>query len=198
MTTRLAVRKDLPAIVETLVRSFDADPVFQWMYPGDAVRPGQLRAWFELVTAAAFNHGHCYHVPGKAAAIWVPPDVPQVTAEERGELVDLLAAQTSEEHAMTVLRGFTSAGAHHPEEPPSMLLWYVAVEPGAQGVGLGVEVLRPVLERVDADGLAAYLHSTNVRNVPFYRRLGWQVIAEVEMPVGGPVIRPMWRPAATA
>ncbi|MFN0095636.1 MAG: GNAT family N-acetyltransferase [Dehalococcoidia bacterium] len=193
MQTRLALRRDLDDIVDTLVEAFFDDPVFSWMYADAEARPRHLRAWFSQVMPSVFEHGHCYVARATAAAVWVPPDIPQLTDPERSALVGLVASQTSPDHAMTVLRGFGAAGAHHPEEPPSMLLWYVGVRREAQGLGFGQQVLAPVLRLLDEGGLAAYLHSTNGRNVPFYQRLGWDVLAEVPMAPDGPVIRPMWR-----
>ena len=48
-----------------------------------------------------------------------------------------------------------------------------APTPSRQGQGLGAMVIAPVLERCDAEGVRAYLDSTNPRNRPFYRRLGF-------------------------
>ena len=53
------------------------------------------------------------------------------------------------------------------------------------------------LERCDAEGIAAYLESSNVRNVPFYQRLGFQVTGSVHMPDGGPEVTFMLRSPAT-
>jgi GNAT superfamily N-acetyltransferase len=61
-----------------------------------------------------------------------------------------------------------------------------------QGSGLGTLLMREVLDRCDRQGLGAYLESSNIRNVPFYERHGFEVLGEVA--VGGEfVARPMWR-----
>jgi len=53
--------------------------------------------------------------------------------------------------------------------------------------------MRPVLEHCDADGLPCYLESSKQRNVPFYRRHGFEVVEEVHLPGDGPPIWTMWR-----
>ena len=50
-----------------------------------------------------------------------------------------------------------------------------------------------MLERCDAEGLPAYLESSKERNVPFYRRHGFEVREEIHFGPGGPPMWPMWR-----
>ena len=74
--------------------------------------------------------------------------------------------------------------ANHPHEPH----WYlnvVSTFPERQGRGLGAAVLQPVLDRCDADGVRAYLESSNPRNLSLYRRQGF-VDAGVLTPPGRP------------
>ena len=46
--------------------------------------------------------------------------------------------------------------------------------------------------RCDAEGLSAYLESSDLANVPLYERHGFRVTGEVVIP-DGPVIPLMWR-----
>ncbi|KXS19447.1 hypothetical protein M427DRAFT_28904 [Gonapodya prolifera JEL478] len=50
----------------------------------------------------------------------------------------------------------------------------VGTKAGHQGHGLDVKVLKDMLDRADADGSPCYLRSTNQKNVPFYKRLGFE------------------------
>ena len=194
MKVRLATRRDLDDVVATLVAGFDQDPVFRWFFPDPGRYEAALGRWLKTICGFAFQHGHIYLDDiQRAAAVWIPPDLDLVSDAERTQLIEMLASEVSEAHAMEVAGVVGAAAGHHPVEPPSFLLAYVAVRPEARGAGLGAEVLRPVMDRIDHDGLDSYLHSTNVRNVPFYERLGWRVIAEVPAGDSGASIRPMWR-----
>ena len=53
-------------------------------------------------------------------------------------------------------------------------------------------MLAPVLAEADAQGIRTYLESSNVRNVPFYERLGFVATGCIQIP-GGPALTPMWR-----
>jgi predicted N-acetyltransferase YhbS len=79
----------------------------------------------------------------------------------------------------------------HPEEPH----WYLAVvgaDPSRQGSGAGRAVIQAVLDDCDAQGLPAYLESSNPANVPYYARLGFQATGDLTPP-GGPTLTLMWR-----
>jgi hypothetical protein len=56
--------------------------------------------------------------------------------------------------------------------------------------------MRETLDRCDRQGLGAYLESSNIRNVPFYERHGFRVLAEVS-PSPEFTARPMWREPQT-
>jgi ribosomal protein S18 acetylase RimI-like enzyme len=63
--------------------------------------------------------------------------------------------------------------------------WYldmIGVNPPYQGQGFCSRLVRPVLERIDRDGMPCYLETNAEKNVGIYRRFGFQVIAENKMP----------------
>jgi len=60
----------------------------------------------------------------------------------------------------------------------------VTVLPARQGQGIGSAALRVALQEADNLGLAVYLCTQEERNVRFYRRLGFEVIADEQCPLG--------------
>jgi GNAT superfamily N-acetyltransferase len=83
----------------------------------------------------------------------------------------------------------------HQQHAPSAH-WYLSqlgVEPAHQGQGIGGALLRPMLSRLDAQGLACYLETMDPANVPFYQHQGFTVAAQVNVPEGGPSIWAMLR-----
>ena len=53
--------------------------------------------------------------------------------------------------------------------------------------------MRHALAACDADGAGAYLESSNVANLPLYRRFGFEVVDEMRVGKRGPQIWMMWR-----
>ena len=60
----------------------------------------------------------------------------------------------------------------------------VTVLPSRQGRGVGSAALRAALRKTDALGLAVFLATQEERNVRFYKRLGFAVIADTVCPIG--------------
>ena len=50
------------------------------------------------------------------------------------------------------------------------------------------------LERCDRNRLPAYLESTNPRNIPMYRRFGFEILGTIQVGSSPPMV-PMLRPA---
>ena len=182
---RTATSADAAAIAEMMSRAFHDDPVMRWVVPRAARRPRRLRRLYEAIvryegvplgaTDVAIFAGAVV-----GAAVWRPPrrsmtpwqavrfalscgwalgtDIPRMTAMGR-----------------SVFRGY-------PRQPH----WYLqllAVDPDTQGSGVGTELVRRGLERVDRDGAVAYLETTQ-GNLAFYDRLGFPAVGEIAMPRG--------------
>ncbi len=129
------------------------------------------------------------------AALWAPPRRWRSSVRE-----DLALTRSVARFRLAARLPFTAAGMlgierRHPPEPDHWYLAVLGIDPSAQGQGLGSAVLRPVLERCDADGIGAYLESSKERNIDFYARHGFRVTGELALP-RGPAMWPMWRDPA--
>ena len=193
---RHATRADLPEVVRALVAGFHEDPLYAWLYPDAAERPGRLRETFELITELALPRGHLYtNAERSAGAAWTAPDVALVDDADGERFVAMVERHVGE-RVEDVVEGMALTESERPAAP-HFALHSLAVDAAAQGGGVGSALLAPVLARCDEDGLPAHLTSSAARNVPFYERLGFRVTAEVALPGGGPVMRTMIRPAAS-
>ena len=189
---RLATSADADRIAESLALAFEDDPVMALLFPEAGSRGRRLIRFFR--TALLVQHldrGACFtDVDVAAAALWNPPGQWHLTAGRllRGSLGFLTAFGRN---LPVALRALAAVEGAHPHAPH----YYLAVlgtRPDRQGTGLGSSLLHPVLERCDHDGLGAYLESSKERNIPFYRRHGFEVTGEIRLP-GGPLVWPMWR-----
>jgi ribosomal protein S18 acetylase RimI-like enzyme len=89
-------------------------------------------------------------------------------------------------------RVFKATEHLHPVQPH----WYLAVigtAPTRRGSGFGDALMTSRLARCDVERSPVYLESSNPDNLPFYKRYGFEVTAEITLPAGGPTIWPMWR-----
>lgn len=187
MTARHALRSDLPALEDALLRAFEEDPQLTWLYPdgGETARP-----WFSIALRAGLRRGHTYRSEdGTAAAIWAPPSVGNFDRAEGTALRDAMAAAYGDAGLARLGAVAEATGAAHPTEPHFYLFILGAAE---RNRGCGAEVIRPVLSICDTQGWPAYLESSNPRNVSFYERHGFVPTTEIR-PDDGPALLGMWR-----
>lgn len=188
---------DADAATEVLTEAFTGDPLMTFLFADPDRHVGQVGRLADVTANRGIAHGHGYQwVEGGevlGVAMWSPPGKRFYSPEDRLRLGDTIVA-ADPGRAELVWSGLTELGAHHPTEPHFQLQMF-GVRPSARGRGIGAELLAGVLELVDRVGAAANLESSNPRNVTIYERHGFEVLAEVAMPDGGPIIRPMFRPA---
>jgi GNAT superfamily N-acetyltransferase len=179
------------AIVETLTLAFTDDPLMSWLFDDDARRPDQLRVWWQWIITNRQAHVDVLATEDdRSAALWHGPD--PVEDGRTSAFPEMLAGLIGAEAMGRKLPAMSVIPAAHPTERH----WYLAAvgtRPEFQGTGSGPRVLRPVLERCDAEGVPAYIESSNARNIPFYERHGFVAVGRIEVPEGGPVLTPMWR-----
>jgi ribosomal protein S18 acetylase RimI-like enzyme len=190
---RRATSGDVDAMAAQLAQTFFDDPVTSHIFRRPARREAGLRAYFRTQMRADYlPFGGCYTTEGcVGSAIWAPAGKPLLTGL-RGILTMLPVLPYVATNLPTTLRLLALVESMHPHEPH----WYLAslgVAVGRQGLGVGSALMRPVLEHCDTEGIPCYLESSKERNVPFYRRHGFEVVAEVPLPGDGPPIWTMWR-----
>jgi ribosomal protein S18 acetylase RimI-like enzyme len=196
---RRATEDDVTAMAAQLARTFFDDPVASHIFRNEARRETGLRAFFRTQMRADYlPFGGCYTTEGySGSAIWAPAGKPMQTG--LGGILTLLPVLPYvASNLRATLRLLSLIETKHPRQPH----WYLATLGTAveqQGRGVGTALLRPVLEHCDAEGIPCYLESSKERNVPFYRRHGFEVVEEVSLPDDGPTLWTMWRePTAPA
>ena len=190
---RHAIAADIRELTATLANAFFDDPLTSWIFPDPELRPHQLQSWMRLTTEMGLTRGHLYTAgDNQAAAIWSPPDVTLFDDLWGPRLAQLLTKELGD-RAGEVLQGLARAFASQPDDEPHFYLFTLGTHPEQQGSGLGARVIEPVLAICDEQGLPAHLESSNERNLSFYRRHGFEVLSEVAVVEGGPILRPMRR-----
>ncbi|GAA1392389.1 hypothetical protein GCM10009613_36940 [Pseudonocardia kongjuensis] len=193
-TAREATPADLDGCADVLSDAFADYPFTRHTIAADD-HLRRLRGCHELlIREVGLPHGQVHVVDGPdgidAVAVWtVPgPAVEEALTRSAPRLAELAgdraAVATDVEDALARLR-------------PSGEFWFLApvgVRPSRQGLGYGRAVLTPGLAAADAARRAAFLETSSPVNVDIYRRLGFAVTAELDLPHGGPRTWAMVRP----
>ena len=183
-----ATASDEAAIVDVLVRANLADPASRWLWPDPQQFLLHFPSFVKAFGGRAFAHRSAYYVDGySGATLWLPPNV----NPDEDSLITLVQCTVSDQIQKDFFAVFEQMGRYHPSEPH----WYLplmGVDPSQQGKGLGSALLQYTLMQFDRDNKLAYLESSNPRNIPLYKRHGFELLGSIQIGTS-PSIAPMLR-----
>jgi ribosomal protein S18 acetylase RimI-like enzyme len=194
---RVATRDDLPAIGEALALAFEHDPLWGWAFE-DASRDRKLESLaqvFGFFAGAALDFGWVRVSDGvEAVALWIPPGSPEMTPADEERMPGVIADACGPESAGRVSELLDAFERNHPHEPPHFYLSLLATHPDHAGNRLGVGLVADCLAEMDAADppAAAFLESSNPRNVARYEALGFRPTRTLEL-IAGLEGTQMWR-----
>jgi GNAT superfamily N-acetyltransferase len=180
-----------------LARAFgDDDPFWSFVEPDEGARTRKLEAWFPVAVRYARRYGTVDHT-GAGAALWLPPERYQMTTWRMLRTGMLRTPRILGRPAFKRLNEASHAldGARARTMPAGAdYLWILGVDPPQQGRGQGAAAIGVGLARVDAAPRPVYLETYRERNLAFYARHGFDVVAKEE-PATGPPFWTLVRPA---
>ena len=191
---RRARRAEHAPAAEVLAQAFGGDPVMSWMIGADRDTVERLRHFFRHLLSMELEHSdHLVDVAGDGQAVALWHEVDQWQASP-GRLLKMVPAaiRTFGRRLPVALRTSTMIEKVHPEEPHRHLA-YIGVHPSSQGRGMGGSLLAAMTEECDAQGLGAYLESSNRLNDALYHRYGFESRGRITLPNGAPELIAMWR-----
>jgi GNAT superfamily N-acetyltransferase len=186
---RVATDADLEPATELLTAAFAADPVWGWAFPDRS----DLEAWWRFSIRSALRFPWVRVLGDFAAvAIWIPPGESELTAQEEAEVEPMIRdlAGPRAEQLLELLERFESS---HPDRPPHYYLSLLGTDPARRGHGHGMALLEQCLAAIDAEGMPAYLESSNPANDPRYERRGFRRVGEFNRPDEELTVATMWR-----
>jgi GNAT superfamily N-acetyltransferase len=190
---RKATLIDRGAVVTTLTAAFARDAIIRFQFQDDDTYPLRAAVFFGHYFDVRLEGGEIFVSDDLAgAALWSPPGGNRlgeafVHENWRRSVVPVLASDELERYEAfaKVLHAMTPAEPH----------WYLGLlgtQPDRQRAGVARALLEPMLERADTERLPAFLETGMPGNVEIYKRFGFDVIAEDQVP-NGPLVRGMMR-----
>ena len=176
-------------VLSTVLMGFSADPFVRWICP-EAGNYMSFIGAFNAYGGKAVDTNTAYVVEGfKGTALWLPPNI---EADEEA-FVKEIEQNVLIEKQESLFKVLEELEKYHPEDP----CWYlpiIAVDPHYQNNGIGSLLMKHALEKVDSDGLPAYLESSNPRNMSLYKRYGFETMGQIKVD-DVPPLHPMIREA---
>jgi GNAT superfamily N-acetyltransferase len=190
-TNPLAIKTD-PAS-SSAVAALEDDPFYRSIcapYYSDTVRRRAVLAkYFDYSIQEGRELGRCIHLADEArgVAVWLLPQSPEVESQAAERKRTFLQATLNIEGCANYYRiiEFMSAKSATLVDEAAWYLSIVAVDPAAQGQGLGRKLLEPTIAEADRAGVTCYLETFGQRNLSFYQGLGFAPAARFTEPTTG-------------
>lgn len=168
----IATMEDRERVLSAVSSAFRNDPFLRRLFPDDADYAAHAPTFFGALFDKRVGAGTIWMADAASSiAMWDGPgSMPLPVLDLPKPALQLLS-----EYDDAVESAF-----------PDDRHWYLGVlatDPLQAGRGLGRAVMRAGLARAAAEGLPAFLETTNEQNVPLYERAGWMVAAELEAPM---------------
>jgi ribosomal protein S18 acetylase RimI-like enzyme len=169
--------------------AFDADPVIRWLWPEPHAYLENFPRFLRGFGGGAFANATAQVTQDfLGGALWLPPGV----GPDEAALIALLEETLPEPKLAETVGILEQINESHPLEPHWHLA-FIGVDPTRRGKGMGAALLRHALAHIDAQGLHAYLESSNPANLSLYERHGFELVREVRAG-SSPTLFPMIRP----
>lgn len=165
----------LEAASNALMMGFSSDPFQRWLMPDPTIYYKNFKKWTVNTCKQSFlEEGVFGDENNYGTAVWFPPgyDIDFTNISETFK--DIPKDRIEEAFKM-----FEELGENRLND--AWYLEYLAVDPSKQGSGLGSLILKESLKVIDELGEAAYLESSNPKNMSLYERFGFRFLKKIQV-----------------
>ena len=176
------------AAVNTLLLAFSVDPFQRYLMPNPSIFIKNSTIWFNNAASQSISKKSLFGTEDHSGvALWFPPNF-IVDFEAIGETFKDLPSNSQKD----IFQYFNAFEENKPKD--AWYLEYLGVDPSRHSLGLGSQLLKSSLAKIDDLHEPAYLESSNPRNVSLYERHGFEAITKFQFGAG-PLIHTMYREA---
>lgn len=180
-----------------LARIFQHDPMMKYLVANDARLLDKPLRFYQSNLRMGLLYGEVYTTANMdGLAVWLSPGNTDFTFRQllqSGMMLGILSMGLTSMSRFMKSFDIVDKLTKESISRPQWLLQLLGIEPSQQGKGIGASLIQPVLSRADIENVPCYLESTNERNLTFYKRHGFNIAGQVEIPDGGPQIWSMIR-----
>ena len=189
---------DLPAVVRVLTDAFSEHPLRQAMLPGArrrrfAIASGDTALFIESMH---YGTGFVLELDGRIAGVlaWLTPER-HPRRFVRKVLLDVtrLPFLACPPHGFGGFRFQPALDAFHRNEP-SLSVSIAATDPRLQRRGIASTLIAHMNAEADRLGVSVFLETSNARNIPLYRRHGFEIVDRARPLSTAPEVVAMLRP----
>ena len=180
-----------------LARAFQEDPVHRYVFPDPQQRAARFPAVFVPFLRYGLRAGTALTTDAiDGTAIWLPPEHREMQLDLMTECgLDSLASVMGAEAANRLIGFIRHLQLIHRQEieEPHWYLMVLGVDPSAQRLGVGSQLVQWAIDQTESAGCACYLETAQPANLPFYTAHGFANLGERIEPESGLRFWPLLR-----
>jgi len=173
--------------VEVLVRAFRNYPILQYYFPSEVEREKISSYFLSFAVFTGISYGEVYATSPnlEGVAVWIPSANYPVTFRKLLRSVPLLVIFGFSTHGGFKMRrlGEYIDTVHQRLTPfKHWFLQTIGIAPQFQGKGYAGKLLKPMLSRINEEGLPCYLETLDEQNVSLYEHFGFKIVDKSNVP----------------
>lgn len=171
---------DKGLVVNILAASFHDNQSVNYILKQGAKRAGRLRKLMEYAFDVCYLFGDVFLSDDeKGCALILMPDQKKITLKKIALDIRLVLSVTGLSNVRKAMRREARINGLHPKSP-FYYLWFIGVDPTAQGEGAGSKLLQEVINEAFSKGRPVFIETSVLRNIPWYEKFGFTVYANLD------------------
>lgn len=196
---RLLTLSDVELAAQVISQAFVDDPLCVFMLPFKRTRRKTLHTFFRAYGEVNIKNQRGYGIgePLQGVAYWNFPSHAGLSLSVKSLSIFIPLLFTfypiGYVRARTVLKQIDALHQKHADEP-HFYLDNIGVLPSERGKGVSSKLIRPFLEKADAEKVSVYTDTVTRSNVAFYVHFGFQCVEESSVAGTGITVWALRRP----
>jgi len=180
-------RDNLDRAAAVAARACVHTPHVVHFFPDAGKRAHQAFELFRVRIGYGFRYGEAYTTSGECrdVAVWIRSAEASMTPWRQMRVGGLRLLRHAGQDSIARMVRLSERLDRLREERvpiPHAVLAILAVDPSVQGRGRGGRLVRPILRRLDTEGIPCYLETTEAKNLALYEHLGFGVVVTAAAP----------------
>ncbi|WP_020531016.1 GNAT family N-acetyltransferase [Flexithrix dorotheae] len=171
-----ATPQDKKSIVELLSKAFDTNKSVNFAVKQDHKREARIQNLVNYSFELCYMFGDVFLSDDrKAAALILYPEKKKTNLKAIWLDIQLAFISLGLSNIYKVLKRESKIKKYHPKEE-MIYLWFIGVHPDNQGNGSGSKLMEDIFQLSERLQKPIYLETSTVRNIPWYKKLGFETI----------------------
>jgi len=177
-----AKRSDKQLVTSILAGAFNDNKSVNYIVQQDGKRQQRIRLLMDYSFEVCYLFGKVYlSDDDKACALVLYPHKKKFSFYSAWLDLKLALQVIGISRIASVLKREQLVKAQHPQTTFTYL-WFIGVEPGFTGKGLGTKMLKHIMEESRGNQLPVYLETSTEKNFGWYEKLGFEAYHEFTEP----------------